>query len=389
MNSTRRLGLRGRGIRLRFTVMYVALFLLSGAGLLGITVALFVRNTKVTMPFDGQRSPAAEQRIAALQAQVHQLQAQQVRQLLTGAAVAFVVMAAVSLILGRTVAGRVLRPLRTITAATRRITADNLHRRLAVAAPHDEVKDLADTIDGLLERLEAAFDAQRLFAANVSHELRTPLATMRAALDVAMAKPAPIPASTTALADRLRAELEQIDHLLDGLLTLARTQHGTPYDLAEVPLARLVSDALDAQAAGIAAMDLTVGSQLDDRVCIRGSRAMLARMVHNVIDNAVTHNHGGGWVRVSVAGIGADARLLVENGGSVLDREQVSRLARPFHRLGTQRTGSAHGSGLGLSIVSAIATTHGGSLNLHAQPEGGLRVAITLPRSAAPVGTPR
>src|SRR5262245_45005145 len=114
MNSTRRLGLRGRGIRLRFTVMYVALFLLSGAGLLGITVALFVRNTQATMPVDRQRSPAAEQHIAALQAQVNQLQAQQVRQLLTGAVVALVVMAAVSLILGRTVAGRVLRPLRTI-----------------------------------------------------------------------------------------------------------------------------------------------------------------------------------------------------------------------------------------------------------------------------------
>jgi signal transduction histidine kinase len=389
MNSTRRLGLRGRGIRLRFTVMYMALFLLSGAGLLGITIAVFVRNTRATVPVDGQRSSAAEQHIAALQAQVHQLQAQQVRQLLIGAVVAFVVMTAISLVLGRTVAGRVLRPLRTITAATRRITADDLHRRLAVAAPHDEVKDLADTIDGLLERLEAAFDAQRLFAANASHELRTPLATMRAALDVAMAKPAPIPASTTALADRLRAELDQIDHLLDGLLTLARTRHGTPDDLAEVPLARLVSDALDTQAAGIAAMDLTVGRQLDDRVCIRGSRALLTHMVHNVIDNAVTHNHAGGWVRVGVAGVGADARLLVETGGSVLDREQVSRLARPFHRLGTQRTGSAHGSGLGLSIVSAIATTHGGRLDLHAQPEGGLRVAITLPRSAAAVGAPR
>jgi signal transduction histidine kinase len=350
---------------------------------------VFVRNTKVTLPVDQQRSPAAEQHIAALQAQVHQLQAQQVRQLLTGAVVALVVMAVVSLILGRTVAGRVLRPLRMITAATRRITADNLHQRLAIAAPHDEVKDLADTIDGLLERLEAAFDAQRLFAANASHELRTPLATMRAALDVAMAKPGPVLASTTALADRLRTELDQIDHLLDGLLALARTQHGMPHDLAEVRLARLVSDALDARAAGIAAMDLTVGSQLDDRVRIRGSRALLARMVDNVIDNAVTHNRAGGWIRVSVAGNEADARLLVETGGTVLDREQVSRLARPFHRLGTQRTGTGHGSGLGLSIVSAIATTHGGSLNLNARPEGGLRVTVTLPRPAAPAGASR
>ncbi len=212
---------------------------------------------------------------------------------------------------------------------------------------------------------------------------------MRAALDVAMAKPAPIPASTTALADRLRAELDQIEHLLDGLLTLARTQHGMPHDLAEVPLARLVSDALDARAAGITAIDLTVTSQLDNRVWIRGSRALLARMVDNVIDNAVTHNHAGGWIRVGVAGNEADARLLVETGGTVLDREQVSRLARPFHRLGTQRTGTAHGSGLGLSIVSTIATTHGGSLNLHARPEGGLRVTVILPRSAVPAEVSR
>jgi signal transduction histidine kinase len=388
MDSTRRLGLRG-GIRLRFTVLYMALFLLSGAGLLGITIAVFVRNTRASMPAGSQQATAAQQRIAALQAQVGQLQAEQLRQLLTGAVVAFAVMAAVSLILGRTVAGRVLRPLRTITAATRRITADNLHQRLAVAAPHDEVKDLADTIDGLLERLEAAFDAQRLFAANASHELRTPLATMRAALEVAMAKPGVIPASTTTLADRLTGELDQIDHLLDGLLTLARAQHGTPQDLAEVPLTRLVSDALDAQAAGIAATGLTVQSRLDDRVRIRGSRALLTRMVSNVIDNAVTHNQDGGWIRVSVTGDATDARLLVETGGAVLDRAQVGRLARPFHRLGTQRTASARGSGLGLSIVSAIATTHGGRLDLHAPPEGGLRVTVTLPCSPASARTPR
>lgn len=389
MKSTRRRWLWGSGIRLRFTAMYMALFLFSGVGLLAITIAVFVRNTSASVPTDRQRTPAAEQRIAALEAQVHHLQDQQVRQLLTGAVVALVVMAAVSLILGRTVAGRVLRPLRTITAATQRITADDLHQRLAVAAPHDEVKDLADTIDALLERLEAAFDAQRLFAANASHELRTPLATMRAAVDVAMAKPGPIPASTTVLGDRLRTELDRLDHLLDGLLTLARTQHNTPHDLAEVSLAHLVSDALDTQAAGIAAMGLTVSGQIADQVWIRGSRTLMARMVQNMIDNAVTHNHAGGWIRVSVAGNEADARLLVETGGTLLDREQVSQLAQPFHRLGTQRTGTAHGSGLGLSIVSAIATTHGGSLNLQARTEGGLRVTVTLPRLAVPAGLSR
>jgi signal transduction histidine kinase len=391
MSWSARLRLRGRSIRLRFTVLYMALFLLSGFALLTITVVLSVRSGEGTRPVSTreQAAPAAaQQRIEALQAQMNQAHAQQVQQLLTGAAVALVVMVAVSAVLGRTVAGRVLRPLRTITTTTRRITADNLHERLAVTAPHDEVKDLADTIDGLLERLEAAFAAQRLFAANASHELRTPLATMRAALDVTMAKPSPIPASTATLAERLRSELNQVDRLLEGLLMLARTQHGAPADPVTMPPAHLVSAALDARSDDITAMNLTVHIDLDDRVWIDGSRTLLARMVDNVIDNAVTHNHRDGWIRVTVTVDGPSVLLLVETGGHRIDDEQVSRLAQPFHRLGEQRTGNDHGSGLGLSIVSAIAAAHGGGLDLHARPEGGLRVAITLPRAATPVGVP-
>jgi signal transduction histidine kinase len=386
MSTSRHLGLRGRSIRLRITVMYMALFLLSGAGLLAITVLLSIGTTTThTRPANPLQEPvpaAAQQRIAALEAQLDQAHAKQVRQLLTGS------MVAVSAVLGRTVAGRVLRPLRTITATTRRISADNLHQRLTITAPQDEVKDLADTIDGLLERLEGAFDAQRLFAANASHELRTPLATMRAALDVAMAKPPPIPASTTALADRLRTELDQIDRLLDGLLMLARSQHGTPPDPVTTALAGLVADALDTRSARITAMDLTVHQRLDDRAWIHGSRTLLSRMVDNVIDNAVTHNHPGGWIRVTTTINGLEALLVVETGGHPLDHEQVTRLAQPFQRLGAERTGNAHGSGLGLSIVSAIATMHGGSLDLHARPEGGLQVAITLPMTATPAGVP-
>jgi signal transduction histidine kinase len=392
MSWSPRLGLRGRSVRLRFTILYMALFLLSGTALLGITVLLSLGTSQGTRPVNPQQQPApaaAQQRIAALQAQLDQVHAQQVRQLLTGAAVALVVMVTVSAVLGRTVAGRVLRPLRTITATTRRITADNLHERLAVTAPQDEVKELADTVDGLLERLEGAFDAQRLFAANASHELRTPLATMRAALDVAMAKPAPIPAQTTALADRLRTELDQIDHLLDGLLTLARTQHSAPPDPVTMPLANLVSQALDARSADIATMDLTVHTHLDDHMWIHGSRTLLSRMLDNVIDNAIVHNHAGGWIRVNATANGPTALLVVETGGHHLDPEQVGRLAQPFHRLGTERTGNAHGSGLGLSIISAIATTHGGHLDLRARPEGGLHVAITLPLTTTAAGGPR
>ena len=181
-----------------------------------------------------------------------------------------------------------LRPLRTITAATRRISADNLHERLAVTGPADEVKDLADTIDELLERLEASFAAQRRFVANASHELRTPLATMRASLDVAVAKPEPVPAQTVALADRLRTELDQVDRLLEGFLVLARAQHGALADRAPVSLGRVVSAALDARAADIAAKSLTVDDGRPPTPRGRGAAAtLLARMVDNVIDNAV------------------------------------------------------------------------------------------------------
>jgi signal transduction histidine kinase len=392
MSRSPRLTLRGRGIRLRFTVLYMALFLLSGVALLGITVLVFLNSGKRTSPVDPaqQAAPvAAQQRVAALEAQLSQIHAQQQRQVLVAAAVALVIMIAVSAVLGRGIAGRVLQPLRTITATTQRITADNLHQRLAVTGPHDEVKDLADTIDALLQRLEAAFAAQRLFAANASHELRTPLATMRAALDVAMAKPPPIPASTTTLAQRLRTELDQIDQLLEGLLTLARTQHGAPADPVAMPLAHLVSTALQARSADITAGTLTLHTHLDDRAQVHGSRALLTRMIDNVIDNAITHNQRGGWIHVAVTVHGPTALLVVETGGQRLDHEQVRHLGQPFHRLGATRTGNAHGAGLGLSIVSAIAATHQGSLDLHARPEGGLRVAITLPTAATPTGAPR
>ncbi|MEU7745783.1 ATP-binding protein [Nonomuraea sp. NPDC049158] len=380
--------LRDRTVRLRFTALYGVLFLLSGVGLLAIT-NLVSLGTRVTSPMETppaeQLTPgAAQELIARLQSQLSQIQALQTRQLLIGSAVALAVMAVVSLVLGRVVAGRVLRPLRTITAATRRISADNLHERLAVPGPADEVKDLADTIDDLLERLEGSFAAQRRFVANASHELRTPLATMRASLDVALAKPEPVPARTAALADRLRTELDRVDRLLEGFLVLARTQHGALADQTEVSLGRTVSAALTARAADISAKNLTVhDGDVHGNAWTRGSRTLLSRLAENVIDNAITHNHDGGWIRLSATADGAAALLVVETGGPVLDQEQVARLAQPFERLGTDRTGSGDGAGLGLSIVAAIAAAHGGGLELRARPDGGLRVTVSLPSTSA------
>lgn len=387
MDRSARLGVRGRGIRMRLTVTYMALFGACGAGLLALTVLLAAIRVGHTESV-GRRGSAGPDRIAALQAQLDQAHAAQFQQLLAAAAVSLLVMLAVSAVLGRTVAGRVLRPLRVITATTRRISADNLHQRLAVTAPQDEVKDLADTIDALLERLEAAFAAQRRFAANASHELRTPLATMRAAVDVAVAKPPPLPAATTALADRIRTELDRVDQLLTGLLQLARIQHASSAEAVTVPLADLVSASLTARAADIAGKDLAVQQRLDADALVHGSGTLLARMVDNVIDNAVTHNRHGGFLDAAASVQGATAVLVVETGGQRLDPDQVGRLAQPFQRLGAERTSAVPGTGLGLSIVAAVAATHHGRLDLTARPEGGLRVAIALPLAAAPIGVP-
>jgi signal transduction histidine kinase len=297
----------------------------------------------------------------------------------------------VSVVAGWVVAGRVLRPLREMTATTRRISADNLHERLAIHGPGDELKDLADTIDALLERLDGAFAAQRRFVANASHELRTPLATMRVSVDVAAAKPGPVPPETITLAGQVRAELDKVDELLDGLLVLARAQHGVLPGGAVFPLDYTVSTALAAREGAIAAKNLTVQhvSGSDD-IRVEGSQPLLRRMADNVIGNAVSHNRDGGWIRITTQADGDTARLIVENGGDILDPAQVAGLAQPFRRLGADRTGSDNGTGLGLSIVAAIAEAHRGSLDLHASPGGGLKVTITLPlapRAAAIAGT--
>jgi signal transduction histidine kinase len=365
---------------------------MSGVALLAITGGFVVSSSRVSVTAANQpvASPASQDqiRIQHLQAELvaaeSQIHSGVSHGLLVGSAIALGVMTVISVVLGWIVAGRVLRPLRQMAAATQRISADRLYERLAMAGPGDELKDLADTIDGLLERLEGAFVAQRRFVANASHELRTPLATMRACVDVAVAKPEPVPAQTIALADRLRGELDRVDGLLDGFLALARAQHGDLPGEATLSLEYLTAAALAVRAGPIAARRLTVHHATGrEGTWVTGSQALLCRMVDNVLDNAIGHNRDGGWISVTT---GADehlVRLVVETGGDVLDDGQVSQLAQPFRRLGADRIGSDHGSGLGLSIVEAIATAHGGALDLRARPEGGLRVTIALPLAPA------
>ena len=379
-----------RTVRLRLTVMYGVMFLLSGAVLLAITSGVVYTRSSV----QAVRAPQGPQTpLQQAQGKIQQLQDELAAEqqahsgisqdLLLGSAIGLGIMTLASVAMGWGVAGRALRPLRQMTAATRQISEDNLHQRLAVSGPDDEMKDLADTIDGLLSRLEGAFAAQRRFVANASHELRTPLTTMRASLDVAMAKPEPAPPQTVALAARLRAELDQVDRLLEGFLTLARAQHRTLPGHDMVSLGNAVSASLAVRAEAIAASNLTVDHGGGDGVWVTGNQTLLGRMIDNVIDNAIGHNYDGGWIRVTTGSDGF-AWLMVETGGPVLDQRLVAALAQPFRRLGADRTGSGQGAGLGLSIVSAIATAHGGVLDLQARPEGGLRVGIGLPLAAHP-----
>jgi len=395
-------------VRMRLTAVYGALFLLMSLGLLAITNGLFASHSAgaVTVAVNPAGPADGQSELARARAQIRQLRGQlaaaekaqqsdATQTLAVGSAIALGVITVLSLAVGWGVAGRVLRPLRVMTAATQRISADSLHERLAMTGPRDELTDLADTIDALLERLDGAFAAQRRFVASASHELRTPLATMRASLDVAVAKPGPVPASTVELAGRVRAQLDKVDELLEGLLMLARAQHGTLPGHAVLPLDYLVSAALAAHEDAITARNLTAQHLTaqhlsgSEGIWVEGSQPLLRRMADNLIENAIGHNRDGGWIRITTSAGDAAARLLIENGGDILDPAQVAGLAQPFRRLGADRTGSHSGAGLGLSIVAAIIAAHRGTLHLNARPDGGLSVAITLPLAprAATVGS--
>jgi hypothetical protein len=306
-------------------------------------------------------------------------------QLLLYSGIALGITALLAIGLGWFMSGRFLRPLRTITMTARDISATNLHRRLRLGGPDDELKELGSTFDNLLERLERSFLSQGQFIANASHELRTPVATMRASLDVALAKPGPVPEQTIALADRLRPDLDQVDRLLESFLELARAQHGPRTDESKVSLDQIVSEALTRRNQIISDLGLDVDSDDCSEAPVTGSRTLLTRMVENLVDNAIQHNVEGGWIRVSVGVEGGDARLVVENGGPILDEANVAELVQPFRGIGAVRTGSDSGTGLGLSIVASIAEVHGGTLALQARSGGGLRVVIGLPLAVGTV----
>jgi signal transduction histidine kinase len=297
-------------------------------------------------------------------------------QLIIESAIALALMAILSTALGWVVAGRVLRPLRTMTTTTQEISEANLNRRLAMSGPPDELRQLADTIDGLLARLEGAFDAQRRFVANASHELRTPLTAVRALLEMVLSDPRATIDTFRATCEQVLEESEQEEQLIDALLTLAQGQRGI--DHAETfDLAALVREVTDSREGVATASGLTVSRSLEPAT-ISGDARLVARLAANLVDNAIGHNVPGGRLSVTVRATEA-ATLAVTNTGRIL---------QPFQRVADDRTGHRDGLGLGLSIVAAIAGAHDAALSVRARPEGGLDVEVRFPVRTAPSRRP-
>jgi two-component system sensor histidine kinase VanS len=371
-------------VRLRLTLLYGGLFLVSGLALLVVTYLIFRGATGVDLIVPNgspHRSARADASTSLKYAQTVRRSNGELHHGLLWSAVALAVMTLASIALGWLVAGRVLRPLREMTATTRQISERNLDQRLALPGPRDELKDLADTIDGLLARLEAHVAEQQRFAANASHELRTPLALTRTLLDVARNDP---DHDNAELVDRLATVNTRAIDLTEALLLLSRTdQHSFPREPLDLSL--IAEEATETLVPLAEKRTVTIETSGEVTHTI-GSPPLLLQLTTNLIHNAIVHNLPAGgtvWVRTSVdpegGGAGEGAILTVENTGEELSPQFVSTLAEPFLR-GRERIRSDHaGVGLGLAIVESIVAAHDGTLTLAPCEGGGLRVTAKFP----------
>jgi signal transduction histidine kinase len=296
-------------------------------------------------------------------------------------AIALVVLAVLSVVLGRLIATRAVRPLRVLTASARAMSASNLPGRLRLATSHTasytEFTELADTLDGLARRLAEAFAAQRHFVANASHELRTPVAAQRTLLQVTLADPDADPDTLRSACQQALALGEEQERLISALLTLANGHRGIdrwePIDLAE-----LARDALLARNEHADRRDIRRHTELAP-ARVAGDPQLVASLVANLVDNAVQHNTTGGTIEITTTAAGC---ISIGNTGAVIDPREIDRLFEPFQRHGTDRTRHTGGHGLGLAIVAAIADAHGATLTAHARPRGGLDITVCFPGSA-------
>lgn len=297
--------------------------------------------------------------------------------LIVGSCIVLVALIALSVLLGWFAAGRVLRPLRVMTTTARQISEQNLHARLALTGPRDELKDLGDTIDQLLARLEAAFESQRRFVANASHELRTPLMLSQTLLQVALANPDITFASLRVACEEAIEVGKDQAQLIEALLMLARSQRGLEHrELLD--LRAVVEGALNAQAPFASARGLRIDAALEAAE-VAGDGRLISRLVSNLVDNAIRYNVAGGHVEVTLVAGATEATLTVTNTGRPVSAGEIKRLLEPFQRAVPEPTATASGLGLGLSIVAQIAEAHGARLEVVPRPAGGLSVGVTLP----------
>jgi signal transduction histidine kinase len=381
-----------RTARLRLTILYGAVCLVFGAILLTVTYLLTwgtvipgevvmatpratAASSQSSVDPSAQQESLGQQNFGAAQIAVDR------RLLLARSGIALIIVSAAAVGAGWLLAGRVLRPLGTITAAARRISASSLHERLALQGPDDELKELGDTLDGLFTRLEASFDAQRRFAANASHELRTPLTRERALIEVTRADPASTAATWQDVSRDLLAFNAEQERLVEALLTLASSEAGLGRH-ESLDLAVVTSAALAVPRPGISSLGLDVRTTIQPAI-LDGDPLLVQQLVTNLIDNAVRHNIPGGDVQVTTGTSGGRAVLSVTNSGQAIPPAEVDRLLQPFQRLGPRRARRDGGHGLGLSIVRAIATAHGAAITLQPRSGGGLAVDVTFPSPPA------
>jgi signal transduction histidine kinase len=400
-----------RSIRFRLAALLTILFLLLGGTLLGVSYALVRSNLTVDprqlaetaaerlglepkpgrageplhtgrgnglrQGGDGDGFPSASEAAdhRRFVAQIEQVQQEladdAVRELTLQYLAILAAMALLSGVLGWLVSGRVLRPMSEIAATARRVSKESLHERIALEGPDDELKQLADTFDSMLGRLEAGFEREAAFVRNASHELRTPLSVIRAEADVALADEGDNPEALRRSLAVVREAGERSERLIEALLILARADHDAR-GRSEVDLGEVVGQVADETDVDGLRLDLAIRP-----APVLGDRELLRTMAANLIDNAIRHNSPGGWIEIRTESAGEGARLEVSNSGQVITAEEAASLTEPFRRLGTARTGD--GLGLGLSIAAAVAQAHGGHLAIEPLERGGLRVSIALP----------
>jgi signal transduction histidine kinase len=371
-----------RTARLRLTLLYGGLSMMLGTLLLVFIFVVGKRTTTVAVAVPSRLKadalngvPFVLRSVAGAKISAVHQQSADLARLLASLWLGLAITTFGSAFIGWFAAGRVLRPVRAITTTARTISAGNLHERLVLRGPDDEFRQLGETLNDLLARLQASFDAQRRFVANASHELRTPLTVERTLLQVALADPDATVETLRAMCRELLAAGVEQEALLEGLLTLASSERGLE-QRERLDLSVLARAAVDGHALDVEHLGLRLRTALEPAPAI-GDPVLIGRLAANLIDNAVDHNVPGGEVEIRTGVDDGRSTLTVVNSGAVIPAAEVARLLEPFQRLEGGREADAQGHhGLGLSIVRAIADAHSAVLTVNARPAGGLVVTV-------------